>query len=280
MWFRRGAGDIVAHLVGNNGSLEEFSSPHGGNYGSNEIDKKIFNQIIKNIFGYEDFNSLYQKYKELLIREEEEDIIYEDWCRLEKNIKDFKEGITLKKIENGEKYSIFCGVFKDVFDDLDINNLVVKYNETVKDNNLKLNVKSKNRWIIEFPYKIIENHIEEQSQLICKEIINIASSIKEEINAVIFVGGYCTNEVLISKIKNCLNRNYNYIQPYNPSLAILDEAILFGLDPTIINIRIAKYTIGMGTRKMWDEKIHSQKGKKYLIKMIKFGYVKIVLRNF
>ena len=42
----------------------------------------------------------------------------------------------------------------------------------------------------------------------------------------------------------------------------MEGAVLFGLDPTIINIRIAKYTIGMETRKVWDDKIHSQKGKK------------------
>ena len=106
--------------------------------------------------------------------------------------------------------------------------MIYKYNETVKDDDLKLNVRSKKKWIIEFPYKIIENYIEEQSKLICKEIMDITSKIIEEINAIIFVGGYCTNEVLISKIKNGLNKNYNYIQPYNPSLAIMDGAVLFG----------------------------------------------------
>ena len=145
---------------------------------------------------------------------------------------------------------------------MDINDLVDKYNETVKDDDLKLNVRSKKKWIIEFPYKIIENYIEEQSKLICKEIMDITSKIIEEINAIIFVGGYCANEVLISKIKNGLNKNYNYIQPYNPSLAIMDGAVLFGLDPSIINIRIAKYTIGMETNGIWDDKKHSQKGKK------------------
>ena len=54
---------------------------------------------------------------------------------------------------------------------MDINDLVDKYNKTVKDDDLKLNVRSKKIWIIEFPYKIIENYIEEQSNLICKEIM-------------------------------------------------------------------------------------------------------------
>ena len=125
-----------------------------------------------------------------------------------------------------------------------------------------VNVISKKKLIVEFPYKIVENYIEEQSKLICKEIKDITSSIKEDINSIIFVGGYCANEVLISKIKNALNKNYNYIQPHNPSLAIMDAAVLFGLDPSIINFRIAKYTIGMDIRDIWDDKKHSEKGEK------------------
>ena len=42
----------------------------------------------------------------------------------------------------------------------------------------------------------------------------------------------------------------------------MDGAVLFGLDPSIINFRIAKYTIGMGTRDIWDDKKHSEKGEK------------------
>ena len=42
----------------------------------------------------------------------------------------------------------------------------------------------------------------------------------------------------------------------------MDGTVLFGLGPSIINIRIAKYTIGMETNGIWDDKKHSQKGKK------------------
>ena len=42
----------------------------------------------------------------------------------------------------------------------------------------------------------------------------------------------------------------------------MEGAVLFGLNPNIIETRIAKYTIGMATRSIWDEKIHSEKGKK------------------
>ena len=41
-----GTGDIVAHLVGSNNNLNEISPSCGGNFGSNEIDKSIFKDII------------------------------------------------------------------------------------------------------------------------------------------------------------------------------------------------------------------------------------------
>ena len=36
-----GTGDIVTHLVGSNMTLKEIEPSCGGNYGSNEIDRKI-----------------------------------------------------------------------------------------------------------------------------------------------------------------------------------------------------------------------------------------------
>jgi len=42
----------------------------------------------------------------------------------------------------------------------------------------------------------------------------------------------------------------------------LEGAVLFWINPNIIETRIAKYTIGMGTRSIWNDEIHSEKGTK------------------
>jgi len=258
-----GTGDIVTHLVGNNCYLEEISKPCGGGYGSNEIDKKIFKRIIYELFGYEDFNSLKKKYDELKIRENE-NVIYDSWCNLERDIKEFKEGSNLEKINKKEKYPICCDVFKLLFENAhsDINVLVDKYNNNLTDNDLKLNVISSNRWMIEFPYRIINNYIDEQANSICDEIRNILSKSQKDIDKIMLVGGYCSNEVIVSKIQQKLGGNFYYILPPNPYLAIIEGAVLFGLNPSIIQIRIAKYTIGIETRNKWNDSIHSKMGKK------------------
>ena len=263
-----GTGDIVAHLVGSNNHLNEISPSCGGNFGSNEIDKSLFKDVIFKLFGCADFNSFYSKYKKRCDNngmnvENDKAELYNDWYEFERQIKEFKESTKINKIENCEKYTINCSLFQDIFDDdADLNVLVNKYNDNINDNNIKLSVRnSKKKWMIEFPYQIIYNYMKAQANSIC-EIIN-KISIKEEIKTVIFVGGYCSNEIIVNLIKNNLNIVNVYLQPSNPSLAIMEGAVLFGIEPSIINIRKAKYTIGTGADCIWDDKKHSGKGKKF-----------------
>ena len=268
-----GTGDIVAHLVGSNNNLNEISPSCGGNFGSNEIDKYIFKDIILKLFGCQDFNTYYLKYKKKNSIDNDEDAdkgeLFNDWSEFEREIKDFKEGVTNEKVEKNEKYTINCSLFQDIFDeDIEINDLVNEYNDIIYDNDIKLNVKkNKKKWIIEFPYKIIYNYMKIQTNSIC-EIINSITS-KETIKTIIFVGGYCYNEVILTLIKSGLNKIETYLQPSNPSLAIMEGAVLFGIEPSTINVRKSKYTIGEAMNDEWDEKKHSGKGEKYYDEDIK-----------
>ena len=186
-----GTGDIVAHLVGYNNSLNEISPSCGGNFGSNEIDKSIFKDVILKLFGCQDFNTFYFKYTKINGNDgkNEKAELFNDWCELEREIKDFKEGATISKIEKNDKYPINCSLFQEIFDDdVDINELVEEYNSNIYDSNLILNVKKmKKKWIIEFPYEIIFNYMNNQADSICEKINEINS--KEEIKTIIFVGG-------------------------------------------------------------------------------------------
>ena len=280
-----GTGDIVAHLVGSNNKLNEIYPSCGGNYGSNEIDKLIFKEIILKLFGVQDFNSYYLKYKRKngnneFNEEYDKGVLFDDWSEFERKIKDFKEGATNEKIEKKEKYTINLSLFQDIFeDDIEISELVDEYNNNIYDDNLKLSVKNvRRKWIVEFPYEIILNYMKIQVDNICKIINNIIT--KEEIKTIIFVGGYCSNEILIKLIKNGLKNITIYLQPSNPSLAIMDGAVLFGIDPSTINVRKAKYTIGEMVNEVWNEKIHSKKGKKYLNEEIQEYYCRDCFRKY
>ena len=58
-------------------------------------------------------------------------------------------------------------------------------------------------------------------------------------------------------------KNLFHLKPSNPIKAILFGAVLFGLNPNIINLRISPYTIGFNCDEDWDEKKHAGIGEKY-----------------
>jgi len=270
-----GTGDIVAHLVGSNNYLNEISPSCGGNFGSNEIDKFIFKEVILKLFGCQDFNTFYLKYKKNNNNIGENEInqkaaLFNDWCELERQIKDFKEGATIEKIEKNELYPINCSLFQDIFDDdIDIDDLLKEYNDNINDTSLILTLRNvKRRWIIDFPYEIIFSLMKIQANSI-SEIINEINK-KEVIKTIIFVGGYCSNEILVNLIKNNLKKVNVFLQPSNPSLAIMEGAVLFGIEPSTINMRKAKYTIGDDASLPWYHgmiKIIQEKEKNFLMKI-------------
>jgi len=197
-------------------------------------------------------------------------LIFNDWNELEREIMDFKEGTNIQTISENEYYPINFSFFQDIFiDDTDLDDLVDKYNKNCNNYELKLKITSKKRkWVIEIPHKIIYNYIIAQVNSICEIINNIIKN-DEGINSVILVGGYCSNEVLISEIKKKLsNKISNFFQPSKPCLAIMEGAVLFGLNPNKIIQRKARYTIGMGTNAKWDDERHSKSGQKYYDKNI------------
>ena len=141
-----GTGDIVAHLVGSNENLSEIHPSCGGIYGSNEIDRLIFENIINSLFGCKNFKEFLSKYKIKNKESEDEGILFNDWCELEREIKEFKEGTNNLKISKNEKCPINFSLFQDIFDDnIDLNDFVDKYNKNIKEIDLNLTVKSKKK---------------------------------------------------------------------------------------------------------------------------------------
>ena len=260
-----GTGDIVAHLIGENYSLKEIYPASGGDYGSNIINKRFLEDIIYQIFDCNDFNTFYEKYKQLNENGEDVGTLFNEWCEFERQIKDFKEGTDLEVVKKNDQYPIKCSIFQDIFnEDININELINNYNNKCNDDELKIKVKSAKKWIIFFPYKIIYNYIKKQAFCICKIINKILESSDGDINSMILVGGYCSNEIIISEIKKNLSNQISYfLQPSKPCLSIMEGAVIFGLNPNQIVQRKAKYTIGTNETKEWNEELHSIKGKKY-----------------
>ena len=235
-----GTNCIISHFVGNNENMNKLCIPIGSQFGSNEINKIFYEEIILKIFGCKDFNSYYEKYK-YWNREDEEEVnyLYSEWNELERQVNVFKEETNLRRIEENDYFPINFSLFRDIFNnDEDLNILVEKYNNDCNYYDLKIQIKSKRKWIINFPFRIIYNYIKKQVNSLCKAINYI---LNERITSkMILVGGYSKNDILISEIKKQLSNKISYfLQPSSPDLSIMAGAVLFGLNPNKIRQRKA-----------------------------------------
>ena len=249
-----GTGDIVTHKKEENDKINEIYRPIGGNYGAEEIDKQMYERVIYKIFGIKDFNDLKKKNKEIG-SPFEEPILFIEWMKF---LEDIQKRKKINKDSENQIFVLNCQLFECFLDNNSIHDLVNKYNNSCPEN-WKVTIQSK--WWLMFPYKIFFDLIEEHSKKISdllKKICNAVSDVK----CILYVGGYSSNEILLSKIKNNF-KNMEHLKPSRPSIAVVKGAVLFGLNPKIVKIRKAPYTIGFNCDKIWDESVHGGIGIKY-----------------
>lgn len=268
-----GTGDIVTHKKENNGKIKEISPPEGGNFGSDEIDKRIYNKVFYKIFKFKDFNDLKKKNKEIGTPFKEE-ILLQGWLAFLEEIQKKKK---ITKNSEGKTFNLNCQLFENFIDKNKLQDAIDEYNKSVqKDWEIKIHTKL---WLT-IPYKIFFDLINEHA----KEISNKLNKIYEnnpDIESILFVGGYSSNEILLNSIKSNTNfKNVVYLFPSKPLYAVVEGAVLFGLEPDIVELRKAPYTIGFNADLKWDERIHGGKGEKIFNEALKIYQCKNAFDKF
>ena len=250
-----GTGDIVTHCIDIDGNIIEKYPPIGGNYGSDEIDKEIFEKVLYELFGFKDYNSLEKKNNEIEKNQWEEESLFYEWEKLQEEIQKKK-----KITENlkDKDFLVNCQIFEN-FVDQNLKEIVEDYNSRC-DERWKVTIKNEKIWLLSFPYNIFFDLIEEHSKKIIEQLNNIFEKV-QGIDGILYVGGYISNDILFNNIKK--NFNLLHIRPSPPEIAVVKGAVLFGLNPDKIKIRIFPYTLGFNCDDFWDENIHGGKGTKY-----------------
>ena len=77
-----------------------------------QIDRLIYEEIILSLFKIKNFNTFLSKYKRINNDCIDEGDLFNDWVELEREIKDYKEGITNQKIEKNENIQLIFHYFK------------------------------------------------------------------------------------------------------------------------------------------------------------------------
>ena len=252
-----GTADIVTQkkvVVNNAIKFEELYKPVGGDCGCNKINEQFIERVIIELFG----KDCYDKAKEKICREN-----YNDWFEFEGKIEDFK-----KKFINYDQlndfYRIDCEIFKD-FCKEELNTLIEKFNSKKPDWKLK----SQGSWKVLFPYKIINDLMFELIHKIKNDyllkIIQAQTKSKKvgKIKTLVFTGGASSSPILFSMLKNLDDLGIkDFIKSENPEVAIANGSVLYSYDHFIISPRKAKFTFGIKTSDIWDEKRHSKGGIK------------------
>ena len=147
----------------------------------------------------------------------------------------------ITKNSEGKTFNLNCQLFESFIDNSKLQDVIDEYNKSVqKDWEIKINTKL---WLT-IPYKIFFDLIKEHEKEISNKLIKIYEN-NPDIESILFVGGYSSNEILLNSIQSNTNfKNVVYLFPLRPLYAVVKGAVLFGLEPEIIELRKTPYTIG------------------------------------
>ncbi|XP_054721285.1 uncharacterized protein LOC129231062 [Uloborus diversus] len=231
-----GTVDITVHeLLDKQGTLKELQKASGGPYGSMGVDME-FEKLLRDIFGEDFFEQFKSKrptgYVDLMIAFEAR----------KRNASPYKNNplnisLPFSFIDYYEKChggSVAAAIKKSSHKDV--------------------------KWSSQGMLRLEPSAMEELFQRTIKQIReHIESILSQEdihIDHIFLVGGFAESLILQKEIKNSFSSKVKVVIPQGVSLAILKGAVLFGLDPTTVNIRRLRMTYGVGVLNRFIHRVH------------------------
>ena len=91
---------------------------------------------------------------------------------------------------------------------------------------------------------------------IVKHIEQLTKELEKPLEYLFLVGGFSESPVLQQAIRDSFSATMQVIIPQDVSLTILKGAVMFGIDPTLVNIRRSAMTYGVGCLHQFDPNMH------------------------
>ncbi|XP_052283210.1 heat shock 70 kDa protein 12A-like isoform X3 [Dreissena polymorpha] len=227
--------DITVHEVCAGGNLKEIHRASGGDWGGTKIDGAFMN-FLGQIAG----NTTMQRFK---------DENMEDYLEL---LRDFE--IKKRDIAVGSKTKVTIKVPSTLF------NLVEEMTHMSMQDKLTSSDYGKQVSQTGNKIRLDADLVRSFFSTTLTQIITHTSDLLEKpdcvgVEAILMVGGFSESKLLQEIFKLTFSQ-LKIVIPAEAGLAVLKGAVIFGHCPTAINVRISKYTYGVQTTRIFDEKIH------------------------
>ncbi|XP_053391356.1 heat shock 70 kDa protein 12A-like, partial [Mercenaria mercenaria] len=236
--------DLSAIKVLENGFLEEICLAQGELAGGQNVNDAFF-QVCHDSFEGDSWKHTFGKAKPTEMMDMEDDF----------EQKKVRIGVTDPRAEN-----IALKVPFAVRKEIEKNTIRLK---NTADIDKKLKLKDDE---LTFNSKFIRDTLFKES---CLKICNIMErELKQdglrECKTIVLVGGFAESPIAVQHIREMVEKSFPQIKvvvPTSPFQAVLKGAVLYGHDPMIFRSRISRFTYGIGTNSLFNEKIHDAKKK-------------------
>ncbi|XP_023224777.1 heat shock 70 kDa protein 12A-like isoform X1 [Centruroides sculpturatus] len=232
-----GTVDITVHeLLDKQGTLRELHKATGGPYGSVGVDME-FENLLRSIFGSDFIDQFKTKrpagFVDLMIAFEAR----------KRNASPFKAN----PLNISLPFS-FIDYYKRC-KGTTVENTIKRYNHK--------HVKWSSQGMLRVEPPAMMQLFQPTLEHIKEHIANVLNSPDvNNINYLFLVGGFAESQILQKEVRDTFSPFVKVIIPQGVSLAILRGAVIFGLDPTIVNVRRLRMTYGVGVLNRFIHGIH------------------------
>ena len=230
-FFIGGTVDITAHEVLDDGGLKELHRSSGGYYGGTCVNDEILS-FFKRLFGSDVLMTIKNEHQDDYL--DFLNTIESKKCTVgistsHKYIKFKLPGSLIKAYET----QIGCTLGEDL-----------KNTTFSKDVSIKLDK-------ISITEDLFKKFFETSIENVIKKIGDVLDTPDlADVNIILLVGGYAESPLIVEALKTAFPQK-KIVIPINPSLSVLNGALIYGFEPDIIVSRVCRYTYGIAKQGVW-----------------------------
>lgn len=239
-----GTVDVTAHQVTADGKVKEIIRPTGGNWGGTRVDEEYID-LIKCLIGETAIKDINQNASSAFFEASRE---FESAKRTIKPKSDTKFNVRIP-IQIGE-------IYMKTYPGKDLRSVDSVTTKIKKQINISFTGDK---------LRLLSSDAEDLfSQSVRGIIEHLKRLLKQEngkgISTIIFVDGYAESQILITAVKTSFPHMRTII-PKSAAWSVLQGAVIFGHDPSLIKQRRSKYSYGISVFEKFDPKKHDEKYK-------------------